>query len=53
MYYIRRLEENKCRSFQEGEEPESYKLITLSLIPGKVMEHLSLEAIYRHIKEKK
>lgn len=51
-----RLEESKCHtSLQEygKEDPENSRPVSLSLIPGKVVEKLILETISRHIWEKK
>lgn len=40
--------------FQEGQEggPRDYRPVSLSLIPGKVIEWLLLESISRHVKGK-
>ena len=35
------------------EQPGNCRLVSLSLVPGKVMEHLILETISRHVKDKK
>ncbi|GAB0184021.1 mitochondrial enolase superfamily member 1 [Grus japonensis] len=35
------------------EEPGNYRLVSLTLIPGKVMEQLIMETISRHMKDKK
>ena len=35
------------------EDSGNYRPVSLALIPGKVMEHLILETISRHTKEKK
>ena len=34
-------------------QPGNYKLVSLPLIPGKVMEQLILETISKHMKDKK
>lgn len=37
----------------QKEKPGNYKLVTITFIPVEVMEHLILETISRHIKDKK
>ncbi|KAK4831696.1 hypothetical protein QYF61_018748 [Mycteria americana] len=46
---------NVTPSFKKGkkEEPGNYKLVTLTLIPGKMTEQLILETISSHLKDKK
>jgi len=41
--------------FKKGkkEDPGNYRLVSLTSIPGKVMEHLILEAIIKQVEEKK
>ncbi|KFV76362.1 RNA-directed DNA polymerase from mobile element jockey, partial [Struthio camelus australis] len=41
--------------FKKGkkEEPGNYRPVSLTSIPGKVMEQLVLDTIYRHMKDKK
>ena len=34
------------------EDPRNYRPISLTSIPGKVMEQLSLEVISKHVEEK-
>lgn len=49
-----RLEESKCHCcLQEGEDPGSYRLVSLTLILGKVIEQLMLLPISWHMKDKK
>jgi len=40
--------------FKKGkeEDPESYRLVRLTFIPGKVMKQLMLETISMHMKDK-
>lgn len=35
------------------EDPRNYRLVSLTSIPAKVIEHVILEMISRHIKDKK
>ncbi|GAB0178858.1 mitochondrial enolase superfamily member 1 [Grus japonensis] len=46
---------NVTPNFKKGkkEEPGIYKLVSLTLIPGKMTEQLILETISRHMKDKK
>ena len=55
--HIQRREENKwhysLQEGQEGEDPENCRLVTLTLVLGKVIEQLSLETISMPFKDKK
>ncbi|KAK4824064.1 hypothetical protein QYF61_009915 [Mycteria americana] len=46
---------NVAPVFKKGKkkDPGNYRLVSLTLVPGKVMEQLILETIARHMKDKK
>lgn len=44
---------NVIPTFKKGKkDPGHYRLVNLSLVPGKVMEQLILKTISRHMKDK-
>jgi len=50
-----RKKANVTPAFKKGkkEDTENYRWVSLTLIPGKVMEHLILETISRHVNNRK
>lgn len=39
--------------FKEREDPRNYRLVSLTLIPGKVMKQIILGTTSKHMKDKK